>query len=491
MLNSNAVMYLGSRVIAAAGNLLAVAIFSQIAGPAEYGRYVLIFAWSMIVYGFGSQWMRFAYFGVHQTGRIDEYAASLVRLLGAALTLLAVGLAIIVAITPLDPLFLMSVFALVCGMTVYEAAFEVTRTRMKAGTASLSMILRTGLIILFGSLALWFTGSAAALALALALAHLLAAIPCLALFSKAGWSLAGRRATRDILIYGWPLLLSFGVNAVGQSIDRLILGHIGGYAALGSYGVLADLLRQSFTVIGEAIVFTFITVAKQHSEQNNVVECDRVLRKAFNACLATAAFGAAFFLAFGPFVVKLLFGRAFASALPDVIPPLAVAFAFITMRNFYFAQVIYFTQASYLELCVSTLFVVVSSALAVLLVPGHGAEGAALSLMTASIVSCIAFMIAGRRFFRLPIDAAGALAIPLMAGSFLLITYLVRQFAGDPAVSLPLVVAYVLMVGFAVYHFGLLGTLDKPGGSFLGLGPQSAFPDTQGSLAASRWLKTK
>ena len=162
--------------------------------------------------------------------------------------------------------------------------------------------------------------------------------------------------------------------------------------------------------------FTFIIVAKRHSEQSNAAECDHVLRKAFNACLTTATFGAAFFLVFGPSVIKMLLGGAFASVAPDVIPLLAIAFAFITMRNFYFAQVIYFSQASHLELLVSTLFVVISSVLALLLVPRYGALGASISLMTASIVSCIAFMIAGRRFFRMPIDAAGAILIPLLTG---------------------------------------------------------------------------
>src|SRR5262245_63011852 len=91
MLNSAIILYLGSRGIAAAGNLLAVAIFTRMAGPAEYGHYLLIFAWSMIVYGFGAQWMRFAYFGVYQTQRVDEYVASLAQLLAAAVVLLAVG----------------------------------------------------------------------------------------------------------------------------------------------------------------------------------------------------------------------------------------------------------------------------------------------------------------------------------------------------------------------------------------------------------------
>ena len=53
MLNSSGLLYLSARAVSAAGNLLAVAIFSRLAGPAEYGHYVLIFAWSLIVYGFG------------------------------------------------------------------------------------------------------------------------------------------------------------------------------------------------------------------------------------------------------------------------------------------------------------------------------------------------------------------------------------------------------------------------------------------------------
>src|SRR5271168_4247723 len=67
MLNTSGLVYLCARTMSAAGNLLAVAIFSRLAGPAEYGHYVLIFAWSLIAYGFGAQWMRFAYFGVYQS----------------------------------------------------------------------------------------------------------------------------------------------------------------------------------------------------------------------------------------------------------------------------------------------------------------------------------------------------------------------------------------------------------------------------------------
>ncbi|HEY1980375.1 MAG TPA: polysaccharide biosynthesis protein, partial [Xanthobacteraceae bacterium] len=78
--------------MSAAGNLLAVAVFSRLAGPAEYGHYVLIFAWSLIAYGFGAQWMRFAYFGVYHPGRFGEYVGSLAGLLLIGVTAVALVL---------------------------------------------------------------------------------------------------------------------------------------------------------------------------------------------------------------------------------------------------------------------------------------------------------------------------------------------------------------------------------------------------------------
>src|ERR1700758_3069226 len=93
MLNASGLVYLCARTMSAAGNLLAVAIFSRLAGPAEYGHYVLIFAWSLIVYGFGAQWMRFAYFGVYHLEHFGEYVASLARLLGGGIAIVAVVLA--------------------------------------------------------------------------------------------------------------------------------------------------------------------------------------------------------------------------------------------------------------------------------------------------------------------------------------------------------------------------------------------------------------
>jgi len=460
MLNGSGLLYLSARALTAAGNLLAVAIFSRLAGPAEYGHYVLIFAWSLIVYGFGAQWMRFAYFGVYDLQRFGEYVASLARLLGCGLAVVALVLTALGAFGWFEPMFLVAVFAMVCGITVYEAAFEVARTLLHARGAALSMILRTVLTVAFGSAALALGGGAIGLAIAIGLAHVIAATPAIATFSRVRLSDSTRAASLHIVSYGWPLMLSFGVTAVGQSMDRLLLAHYLGPATLGPYGMVADVLRQSFSVLGEAIILSLVTVAKQQSNEGNLEAAKSTLQQAFNACLAAATFGAAFFIVFGNFVLQAVLKPEFVAPTRDLIPIFAVAFAFMTMRNFYFAQVIYFTNASYLELVVSLLFLVVSTTLSLVVVPAYGPHGAAVALMAACVISCLAFMVIGRRWYKLPIDFTALGVMPALAVLFLFGAHATAElFGGGTMTLLADAVVFALFGGFAVRRFGLLSAI--------------------------------
>ena len=457
MLNTSGLLYLSARTLSAAGNLLAVAIFSRMAGPAEYGHYVLIFAWSLIVYGFGAQWMRFAYFGVYQPERFGEYVGSLARLLGCGLFAVALVLITLGVSGWFEPGFLVAVFALVCGMTIFEAAFEVARTLLNARGAALSMILRATLTVLFGSASLWLGGGARGLALGIAAAHTLAALPALATLTKVRMSDFSRAASLHIVSYGWPLFLSFGVTAIGQSIDRLLLAHYLGLATLGPYGVVADILRQSFTVLGEAIILSLVTVAKQNANQGNHDEADKTLKKAFNACLAAATFGTAFFIVFGTVVLQAVLKPEFFAPTAGIVPIFAIAFAFMIMRNFYFGQVIYFTNASFLELVVALFVLVISLALSLALVPRYGVDGAAVSLMLSNILGCIACLVLSRRWYKMPVDYIALGVMPSLAILFMFAAHTAAALIAAPVPRLVLDGVMFAVVGaYAIRHFGLL-----------------------------------
>jgi O-antigen/teichoic acid export membrane protein len=279
-------------------------------------------------------------------------------------------------------------------------------------------------------------------------------------------SQASRAASLHIISYGWPLLLSFGVTAVGQTIDRLLLAHYLGTGTLGPYGMVADVMRQSFTVLGEAIILSLVTVAKQQANDGEIKVANGTLRTAFRACLAAAVFGAAFFIVFGDAVLPLVLKPDFVTPIRDQIPIFAVAFAFMTMRNFYFAQVIYFISASYLELLISLLFLIVSSALSLMLVPNYGPHGAALALMMACIISCVAFMVIGRRWYRLPIDFTALGVMPVLAALLVLGARAMAWLI--PGHSVPLAIdalVFALVGGFAVHRFGLLNAAPASAGA--------------------------
>lgn len=260
-----------------------------------------------------------------------------------------------------------------------------------------------------------------------------------------------------ILSYGWPLFLSFGISALGQGIDRLTLEHYLGPAALGPYGVVADMLRQTFTVFGEVIILALVTMAKQHANVGNADEAQSILRKAFNACLAASAFGAAFFIVFGDAVLRLILKSEFIAPTHPLISIFALAFAFITMRNYYFAQVIYFSRASYLDLLVSFLFLAVSSVVSILLVPRYGLEGAAYALLAAGSSSCLAFIVLGRRWYRMPVDPTGFIIITGLACLLVLGSRATADLVPTGGAALVLDSALFALIGaFAIKHFGLL-----------------------------------
>lgn len=139
------------------------------------------------------------------------------------------------------------------------------------------------------------------------------------------------------------------------------------------------------------------------------------------------------------------------------------------MRNFYFAQVIYFTNASYLELIVALLFLGVSTALSVVMVPLYGPRGAALALMVACIFSCVTFMLLGRRWYRMPIDLTALAVMPMLAALFVFGAHAAAELVtGRTLVLFVDAAIFAVCGGFAIRHFGLL---NLPSGDVI---PESA-----------------
>ncbi|RTL50699.1 MAG: polysaccharide biosynthesis protein [Bradyrhizobiaceae bacterium] len=477
MKNPSLALYFGSRAISAAGNLVSVAVFARLVGPAEYGAYILMFAWAIVVYGFATQWMKFSYFGIYRAAHENAIIASYIRLVALAIAAVSIVALALIVFDPSQRDFIFALVALFVGMTIYEAALEISRTRLQVTTVALSMICRAVFVLALGCVFLAVHHSAFSLALGVAAGHLIAAVPTLARLRSLPWTSTSWVSTsgnsyKAFLKYGWPLIFSFGIFAIGQTIDRFLIGKYVGNAVLGPYGVVADLMRQSFLVVGESIALALITIAKKHADEGRRDDSDAVMRSTFRACVAAGSFGAAFFIVFGHGLTKLFLGAEFAAPVDGIIPIFAVAFGFMLLRSFYFGQVIYFTNGTLLELFVAAIFVLSSSTIAFILVPGvgplGGAVGGAIALLIAHAVSCVISALVGRRLHAFPVDVPALLEIPAVAALCILLCWLV----GD---ALPMAAALAVQVallaaaaGFVAWRFDLMqlvmsGYRPRPG----------------------------
>ena len=91
------------------------------------------------------------------------------------------------------------------------------------------------------------------------------------------------------------------------------------------------------------------------------------------------------------------------------------------------------------------------------MIPEYGPRGAAFSLMTGCIVSCLAFAAVDRMYYRLPIDLGGMLGIPALAALFVVGAWQSGHFFTHPAVLM--FIEASIFVGaslFVVHRFGLL-----------------------------------
>uniref|UniRef100_UPI0014044236 lipopolysaccharide biosynthesis protein n=1 Tax=Methylobacterium segetis TaxID=2488750 RepID=UPI0014044236 len=390
------------------------------------------------------------------------------RLLAAMLALAALAAALCVVMGLASPAVAAATVAAVVGMTLFEASTEIARTRLAAGSVALAILARAVLVLALGSLALVRTGDPLALVLAVALANGLAALPALRAVAPLLRGRASAVEARRLIAYGWPLVLSFGLAALAQTIDRIIVGRSVGPEELGAYGAIADFLRQGFVVFGESIALALVSIAKREVRAGALGAAEAVLADAARAMALVGAFGAVFVLAFDDVLVAVLLGPGYRAQALALAPILLAASILLMVRSYYFGQVIYFTRTSHLDAVASAALLVTVGGLSALLIPRMGAMGAAIAFAAGQAVACLVFVAGGRRgteSFRMPVpggDIGGILALALLSWGAILGIGLLPGGQGAPARLAGLA---ILIVGFlaAAWRFNVVGLADLLG----------------------------
>lgn len=405
-------VFLGSRVASASLNLLAVAVFTRLGDVETYGTYLLVLAWSFILHGTMTFWIDEAFFARYQEQGRRQYMSSALAMKAVALVLVATPMALLVWQGALSASFALSLFLMTAGLAAHEFAVTVPRTRMNPKMSATATLLRAALTVTLGSAVLIaFAGSAVALPIAVASAYLVSAVPMFIVYRADLLRGFSRDVVRELLRYGWPLMLAGGTWALAQNIDRLALGHFHGSASIGPYGAMADFLKQGFFVFGEVVALSLITVAKRAASEGRHGDAQRALSEAMRSIAVITVFGSVLVLALKDTIVAIFFGPQFHAAAIELLPLLLVASSILVFRTYYFGQIVYFLPSGMLQFYASALQLVVTVGLVFLLVPEHREHGAAIALIAGQCASCAVVALWRSASYRLPLPMGDMLRI--------------------------------------------------------------------------------
>lgn len=456
MIRRHLALYFVSRAFAAVSNLVAVAIFTRLAGPEVYGHYVVMFAAALVISGFSVQWIRYAFFNHYRSDEDRDFFASFLALIVASMLVTVAVAGITFALDGASFGFAAGALLIGLATALFEVITEVCRTRLEVGRAALGMTLKAVLVLALGTLALSLHQSALALAAGIAVAHLVATIP--AAFTLGGL-LGGRptwREARKLVAFGWPLMLSFGIGAFAQGVDRFYLASLDGAAVIGAYGALSDIVRASFTVLAESVSLATVPLAKRQFSNGERPEAIRTLNHAFRLLLVVGTFMTAAFLVFAPVILPVIFPASFLEGSETLLPAILVASFLLVVRNVYLAQIIYFTRASHLELVSALILTAVNLALCAFLIPRFGALGAALAFLGGQVASGLFFLLAGRGEFSMPTPWRPVIGMALLG----IVLTLAGRAIGAAHLSVPAMLAgqaglFVLALAVTGLGFGL------------------------------------
>jgi O-antigen/teichoic acid export membrane protein len=427
--------YLGSKLIAAVINLVAMALMVRIAGPETYGAYLLILAVAVIVYALSMQWLRFAFFACFRAESASALVVTYMAALGIGFAVTAIAAGALAGLDLVTWDVAAGVGALVVGLASYDALHEMARTRLEARAVAIGVLTRAFLLPTLGVGALLVHATPLALAIGVSLAHLGAAVPLLLNVAPEIRGAPSRAQAGRLWAYGRPLVPAFGLDSLGNNLDRLLLARFAGFADLGPYGAVADLVRQVMIVAAEAISGAYMSIARAAAVEGRHDEAGAVLGRAFLAYVAFTAFAALAILRFDRLVIDTMFGAGVGAAVEPVLALIVATGVVIVFRGYFFGQALYLMESSHMLLVSNGVHTATVAITGLLLVPVHGIPGAAAALLAGSVAGTLVYVYAWRNHYVLDLPYVEAAQILLLAGAAFLVSGIVERMSGPSVLA--------------------------------------------------------
>lgn len=416
MLLQHSALYTLARGLPGLINFAALAIYTRLLAPEEYGRYALVIAAVGLANAVLFQWLNLGllrYLARYQD-RKPVFLSTLVAGYLAVVLLSAVLGLVLFGFWPEAEMGGLIGLGILCLWTqaIFEANLQIAASQLtpqRYGLLALTKALTS--LTLGGSLA--WAGLGAAGVLWGLIGGLI--LP-LVLWARREWRYLSPRYVdkalmRQFLSYGLPLTATFALTFVVSSSDRLLLGWLEGSHSAGLYAVGYDLPSQSLGVLMMVVNLAAYPLAVHALEQQGQKAAQAQLRKNAIGLLSIALPATVALVLLAPNIAQVVLGAEFRKAAVALIFWIAIASLFAGIKAYYFDLAFQLGQRTIVQIWIALAAAAINLTLNLWLIPKLSMMGAAYGTVCAYLCGLVLSIVLGRRHFKLPIPGYQSLKI--------------------------------------------------------------------------------
>lgn len=413
--------YAVARGVPGIASLLLLMAYTRLLTPQEYGTFAAALAAALLVKTVLFQWLELAVLRdlpAEATDVPDEVASTalgLFLLLAAGVLLTVSAFMAFGRATPGGPLLFAAAAGAVIGLAWFELQLAVMQKRMQPLRYGL---LRTARAVFESAvgIGLVFAGLGAGapmLGLLLGLAAASIAVPGLA-WRKVPWRLDRSRAG-GFLAYGLPLTAAIAASSVIHASDRLMLASMAGGEAVGLYSAAGEIAAHGIGLVMMVVNLAAYPIVLRAYEQGGRVAAEAQMSRNAQFMLA-AALPVLFAVSVLATDLSAVFlGAAFHEGASKLLPLLALCAFLGGIRSFVFDLAFQVTKHTGAQARILIATAAANIVLNLMLIPSHGAMGAAWATLASYGMALALSMWHGRHLLRIRMPPAEALKIVVAA----------------------------------------------------------------------------
>lgn len=406
MLLKHTALYGVARSISGILNFVAVAAYTRLLQPAEYGEYSLVVAGVGFCNVIFFQWLRLSLLRFYPIYKDDKQSFLSTLLAGfVVLVFLTAVIGLLLVSTLLDHLnrgLIALGIPLLWATAWFELNLELARNYLQPVWYGIIIGAKSVIALIVGSIAVLMGFGGYGPLIGLLFGMLLTSV-C---WGWEQWKGIHPKPVHPILReffrYGLPLTGVFALEFVVSASDRLLLGALVGISEAGLYSATYDLTRQGITMLLVIVNLAGYPLAIRALEEDGIAAAREQLRRNALLLLMIGLPASAGLVLLAPSIAHVALGGPFVDVAVSIIPITVAAALVAGLKVFYFDQAFQLGRWTLGQVWVLVVVVGGNLLLNLWWIPAHGVRGAAWATVVAYTIGLVGTVILGRRAFPLP-----------------------------------------------------------------------------------------